>query len=701
MKNQKVFRILALVFAVAMMLTIASCDMLDKLLGKAPEHVHTEEVIPAVAPTCTSIGLTEGKKCTECGEILVAQEQVAALGHTEVVVPAKEATCTTIGLTEGKKCSACDAVIVEQKVIDAKGHTEEVLAAVAATCTTTGLTEGKKCTACEKITVAQQEVAALGHTWGEEVTEVEAPTCALEGKGTVVCTVCEATDEVAIPATGNHTWDNGVVTTLPSCAPGEKTYTCTVCNDERFEAVQATGEHLYGDVFAIYPATCKSEGLNGKTCSLCNVTVKAGKIAALGGEHVYADGKCTTCGACELHSYVDYLAATTAGDPILTDRNNDRFKFQWGICTDCGYVDPDHEHIIKGGECYYCAYVYTQVTHRSVVDNDGDGFGDIYYFASALPERFRAEGVYKIDALNDVKDAKWVTYDEVKSGPNSDYWNGKKSDTPMPYAHVYVDENDASAYIKYEIEVDKAGTYEVAIGFRIKDVKLRGSTFTINEGTPSEKSFVYSYQWATEQDYLNARNNQKLIGGYMMVEMDLHEGLNTIKITRSTQCPKSQHFRVFFFNLKEEKHVHAYAEETVYNEETKELSKVYTCECGDTQTQALGKVLTVDEAIQKVKDLNLANNSKYETERFYVAVEYNGDPVEMPLNTETGFGRVYNSDKTQKFVVSGDKYGTVNQGDKVILSGVLSLWNNEYRLFTVKLEKVLYTAPVVEETPAQ
>ena len=73
----------------------------------------------------------------------------------------------------------------------------------------------------------------------------------------------------------------------------------------------------------------------------------------------------------------------------------------------------------------------------------------------------------------------------------------------------------------------------------------------------------------------------------------------------------------------------------------------------------------------------------------------------MPINETTGFARVFASDMKTMFVISGDSYGTVNQGDKVILSGVLSLWNNEYRLFTVKLEKVLYTAPVVEETPAQ
>lgn len=45
---------------------------------------HTEEIIPGKAPTETETGLTEGKKCSVCGEILIAQEVLPVLPAAEV-----------------------------------------------------------------------------------------------------------------------------------------------------------------------------------------------------------------------------------------------------------------------------------------------------------------------------------------------------------------------------------------------------------------------------------------------------------------------------------------------------------------------------------------------------------------------------------------------------------------------------------------
>ena len=141
---------------------------------EVPALGHTEVISAAVAPTCTATGLTEGKHCDVCGEIIFAQTVVPALGHTEVTDAAVAATCTATGLTEGKHCSVCVEVLVAQEVVAALGHTIFVDVAVAPTCTATGLTEGKHCSVCGEILVAQEVVEALGHSFGDWVTVKEA-----------------------------------------------------------------------------------------------------------------------------------------------------------------------------------------------------------------------------------------------------------------------------------------------------------------------------------------------------------------------------------------------------------------------------------------------------------------------------------------------------------------------------------------------
>ena len=43
---------------------------------------HTPETVPGKAATCTETGLTDGEKCSVCGDILTAQEEIPALGHS-------------------------------------------------------------------------------------------------------------------------------------------------------------------------------------------------------------------------------------------------------------------------------------------------------------------------------------------------------------------------------------------------------------------------------------------------------------------------------------------------------------------------------------------------------------------------------------------------------------------------------------------
>ena len=72
------------------------------------------------APTCTAVGFTT-HTCSVC-EYAYNSDTVAANGHTEVVDAAVPATCTIAGKTEGKHCSVCNEIIVAQTEIPALGH---------------------------------------------------------------------------------------------------------------------------------------------------------------------------------------------------------------------------------------------------------------------------------------------------------------------------------------------------------------------------------------------------------------------------------------------------------------------------------------------------------------------------------------------------------------------------------------------------
>ncbi len=152
-------------------------------------HVPGEWIVDKEA-TCTDEG-SRHRVCTKCGETCDT-EKIPAKGHKEVIDSAKEATCTEKGLTEGKHCSVCKAVTVAQKEVPANGHTEVTDAAKEATCTEKGITEGKHCSVCKAVTVAQKEIPAKGHTEGEWITDKAATTTAAGSKHQI-CSVCGAT----------------------------------------------------------------------------------------------------------------------------------------------------------------------------------------------------------------------------------------------------------------------------------------------------------------------------------------------------------------------------------------------------------------------------------------------------------------------------------------------------------------------------
>ena len=168
----------------------AGCDLIPESTTKAPCEHDWADATCTDPKTCSLCNATEGE----------------ALGHTEETVAGTPATCTESGMSDGKKCTVCGEITLEQTVIEALGHTEETVPGVAATCTEAGMTDGKKCSVCGVTTVEQTVIGAFGHKPEADDGDITTPVkCANEGCDEILVAAKEAIT-LTIP-----TFENGEV----------------------------------------------------------------------------------------------------------------------------------------------------------------------------------------------------------------------------------------------------------------------------------------------------------------------------------------------------------------------------------------------------------------------------------------------------------------------------------------------------------
>ena len=141
----------------------ASANVYELLTPNACRHEHTES-IPAVPATCTESGLTEGTKCSDCGEILVEQEEVAALGHTEEVIPGTPATFDEAGTTDGVKCGVCGMILVAQEEAPILDYNEGIVPISVLTATAGDWQKGYEATEGPAELVLDDNFSTIWHT---------------------------------------------------------------------------------------------------------------------------------------------------------------------------------------------------------------------------------------------------------------------------------------------------------------------------------------------------------------------------------------------------------------------------------------------------------------------------------------------------------------------------------------------------------
>jgi len=261
---------------------------------------HQEEILAAVESTCTATGMTEGKICTVCKTVTVAQLPTARKPHTEKAYEANPATCTENGNEAGGSyCTVCNTQIKAPTIIYAKGHTEVIDKAVAPRCTTTGLTEGKHCSVCNEVLVAQTVLDATGHKNTKSYDEVDS-TCTKTGlTAGVYCNDCltwvTARTEIALKA---HT-EEKIEAVDPTCTTAGSTEgkKCSVCNVVLTAPQTLTAKGHTEAIDAAVEPTCTATGLTeGKHCSVCNAIIVAQKtVAAKGHTEVIDKAVASTC----------------------------------------------------------------------------------------------------------------------------------------------------------------------------------------------------------------------------------------------------------------------------------------------------------------------------------------------------------------------------------------------------------------------
>lgn len=178
-----------------------------------------------VAATCTKDGVSR-RICSICGA--VEEKSVPATGHNfGAWTVTKAATCTESGIST-RKCSVCGTE--ETMIVPSLGHSMTATAGKAATCTEAGNSAYWTCSRCHKFfsdaagktEIAKDSwvIAALGHD--EATRAAVAATCYASGhEADTYCKRCGIVlaAGATIPATGKHTYVDGVCTTCGTRNP--------------------------------------------------------------------------------------------------------------------------------------------------------------------------------------------------------------------------------------------------------------------------------------------------------------------------------------------------------------------------------------------------------------------------------------------------------------------------------------------------
>ena len=187
------------------------------------------------------------------------------------------------------------------------------------------------------------------------------------------CSRCDEKDNA-----GPHTWDNGTITTAPTCTKaGEETYSCTKCGATKIETIPATGHSWKSEWTS--DATHHWYECDNKNCDVTDNAGKDGYAEHSGGKATCTEkAKCTVCGV----KYGAIDSANHTGKEQWTQTAtthekkwnccntvsvpNENHEWTDGVCSECGYV-CQHEDADKNHICDICGKTISE--HKDADNN--------------------------------------------------------------------------------------------------------------------------------------------------------------------------------------------------------------------------------------------------------------------------------------------------------------------------------------------
>lgn len=373
---------------------ICQNDVRHVYIKSIPMDKHIEEVIPSKAATCTDKGFTEGKKCSVCGTITIAPEEIPAIKHnySEVEYTWSE----DLSSVTAKRVCANDASHVEKEIV------KTAYAETAATCTAKG--EGKYTATFKnevfEIQTKTIEIPMAQHVACETVKENEVgATCTLEGSydSVVYCSECDEelsretitidkvahTEEIipaAKPTCTEEGMSEGIVCIIcgefiiepevlplvpheevviprvePTCTEEgmSEAKVCTVCGEFTVEPEMLPVVAHKEAPLPRVEATCIREGLTeGKYCLLCGDVIEEQEIIPILG-HSFGEWEITTEPTCTedgVETRVCHCGETETR-PIDALDHDYEAVVTVATCTEAGFTtytcknDPTHTYI--------------------------------------------------------------------------------------------------------------------------------------------------------------------------------------------------------------------------------------------------------------------------------------------------------------------------------------------------------------------